>query len=205
MKNKELNKFLEAKAYEHLSWKCNTDNIYKKITSGIAALRSLRDFFDKDTLLSVYHALVQPHFDYCCEVWDVFGESQSKRLQKLHNRSARVIMNMNNDVDYTIALNSLGWETLEVQRKKAKAKLMFKLLNNLGPKSLTKLFTKKCEVTKYDLRNSSISLHLPQPRTNKMKKSFMYDGAVLWNSLRNEVKECQSLSSFGTKLLLMYS
>ena len=54
---------------------------------------------------------------------------------------------MNNDVDYTIALNSLGWETLEVQRKKAKAKLMFKLLNNLGPKSLTKLFTKKREVT----------------------------------------------------------
>ena len=30
---------------------------------------------------------------------------------------------MNNDVDYTIALNSLGWETLKVQRKKAKAKL----------------------------------------------------------------------------------
>ena len=116
MKNKELNKFLEAKAYEHLSWKCNTDNIYKKITSGIAALRSLRDFFDKDTLLSVYHALVQPHFDYCCEVWDIFGESQSKRLKKLHNRSARVIMNMNNDVDYTIALNYLGWETVEVQK-----------------------------------------------------------------------------------------
>ena len=152
--------------------------------------------FDEDTLLSVYHALVQPHFDYCCEVWDVFDESQSKRLQKLHNRSARVIMNMNNDVDYTIALNSLGWETLQVQRKKAKAKLMFKLLNNLEPKSL---FTKKCEVAKYDLRNSSISLHLPQPRTNKMKKSFMYDGAVLWNFLRNEEKGCKSLSSFGTK------
>ena len=60
---------------------------------------------------------------------------------------------------------------------------MFKLLNNLGTKSLTKPFTKKCEVTKYDLRNSSIFLHLPQPRTNKMKKSFMYDGAVLWSGI----------------------
>ena len=82
-------------------------------------------------------------------------------------------MNMNNDVEYTIALNSLGWKTLEVQRKKAKAKLMFKLLNNLGPKSLTILLTKKCEVTKYDLRNSSISLHLPQPRTNKKKNLYV--------------------------------
>ena len=42
-------------------------------------------------LLSVYYTLIQPHFDYCREVWDVFG--QSKRLQKLHNRFAR-IMNM---------------------------------------------------------------------------------------------------------------
>ena len=25
---------------------------------------------------------------------------------------------MNNDVEYTIALNSLGWETLEIQRKR---------------------------------------------------------------------------------------
>ena len=72
--------------------------------------------FDEDTLLSVYHALVQPHFDYCCEVWDVFGESQLKRLQRLHNRFARVIMNLNNDIDYTIALNYLGWENLGVQK-----------------------------------------------------------------------------------------
>ena len=94
---------------------------------------------------------------------------------------------------------------LRITKKKAKGKLMLILLNNLLTKSLTKRFTKKCEVTKNDLRNSSISLHLPQPRTNKMKKSFMYDGAVLWNSLRNEVKECKSLTSFGTKSLLMYS
>ena len=78
---------------------------------GIAVLRSLRDFFDKDTLLSVYHALVQSYFDNYCEVWDVFGESQSKLSQKLHNTSARVKMNMNNDGDCTIALNCLGWET----------------------------------------------------------------------------------------------
>ena len=51
-------------------------------------------------------------------------------------------MNMNNDVDNTIALNYLGWKTVEVLKRKAKTKLMFKLLNNLGPKSITKRFTK---------------------------------------------------------------
>ena len=33
-----------------------------------------------------------------------------------------------------IALNALGWEPLEAERKKAKVELMFKLLNEMGPK-----------------------------------------------------------------------
>ena len=58
------------------------------------------------------------------EVWDVFGERQSKRLQKLQNRAARIIMNMSNDVQQTVVLHASGWKTLEAERKKAKAKMM---------------------------------------------------------------------------------
>ena len=76
-------------------------------------------------------------------------------------------MNMSNDVESTlVALSALGWEPLEAERKKTKAKLIFKLLNEMGPKSLSSLFDSFC---------------LPQPRTNSMKKSFIYDGATLWN------------------------
>ena len=40
---------------------------------------------------------------------------------------------MNNDVESTVALNALGWQPLLAERKKAKAKLMLKLLNEMGP------------------------------------------------------------------------
>ena len=43
---------------------------------------------------------------------------------------------------------------------------MYKLLNNMGPQSLTNLFTYKDEVTSYNLRNISSSLCLPHPRTS---------------------------------------
>ena len=79
-------------------WKSNSENICKKITAGICAIRRVKPFVDKDTLISIYNAIVRPYFDYCCEVWDVFGESQSKRLQKLQNRAARIILNMSNDI-----------------------------------------------------------------------------------------------------------
>ena len=102
----------------------------KKITAGISAVRRVKPFVDKYTLISIYNAIVRPYFDYCCEVWDGFGESQSKRPQKLQNRAARIFLNMSNDVNHSIALRALGWEPLKTERKKAKAKMMYKVLNH---------------------------------------------------------------------------
>ena len=97
---------------EHLTWNNNTNNICKKVTAGISALRRLKECADKHTLLSVFNAFIYPYFKYCCDVWDLFGETQSKRLQKLHNRAARITTNLSNDVDQTIALHELGWAGL---------------------------------------------------------------------------------------------
>jgi hypothetical protein len=90
-----------------------------------------------------------------------------------------------NEVDQQTVLNILGWEPLKEQRVKAKAKIMFKTLNNMGPNYL---------------RNSSSTIRLPKPNTNNMKKSFMYDGASIWNSLPKNIRESNSLSSFKRKI-----
>jgi hypothetical protein len=93
LKISKLNKLANAKFLEN-----NSENICKKITAGISAIRRVKPFVDKDTLISIYNAIVRPYFDYCCEVWDALGESQSKRLQKRQNRAAGIILNMSNDV-----------------------------------------------------------------------------------------------------------
>ena len=198
IENEQIKQVYECKTLgivvdQHLSWNSNTKNICKKISAAISALCRVKQFVDKDTLISIYDAIVRPHFDYCCEVWDVLGETQSKRLQKLQNQAARVIMNMSNDVAHTIALQALCWEPLELMRKKAKAKLMY---TNL----FTNLFTYKNEVTSDRLRGISSSHCLPQPQTNNMKNSFMYDGAHLWNSIPNEIRDCKTLSCFQNKI-----
>ena len=205
IENKQIKQVNECKSLgilidQHLSWNNNTKNICKKVTAGISALRRVKPFVNKETLISIYTAIIRPHFDYCCEVWDVLGKTQSDRLQKLQNRAARVIMSMSNDTDQSTVLQALGWEPLNIMRRKAKAKLMYKVLNKMAPEPLTKLFKYKNEITNHKLRNISTSLSVPQPRTNNMKNSFMYDGAHLWNSIPNEVKECKTLSLFRNKI-----
>ena len=203
IENKQIKQVNECKTLgvtidKYLSWKSNTEKNCKKV--GISAIRRIKPFVDQDTLVLIYNAIVRPYFDYCCELWDVFGETQSKRLQKLQNRAARIILNLSNNVHHTIALHALGREPLQTERKKAKAKMMYKVLNKMGPKSLRNLFSYESEKTNYHLRDISSSLCLPKPRTNNMKKSFMNDRAHLLNFVPKEIRESKSLSSFRNRI-----
>lgn len=77
---------------------------------------------------------------------------------------------------------------------------MFNLLNNMGPKSLTSLFSFKSESTDYQLCGVKRALSLPQARTNRMKKSLAFNGPLIWNSLSLELKESSSLMSFQNRV-----
>jgi hypothetical protein len=59
-------------------------------------------------------------------------------------------------------------EPLKQQRVKAKAKLMFKTLNNMGPN----LFTFKTEILNHNLRDNSSSIRLPKPNANNSEEKF---------------------------------
>ena len=41
--------------------------------------------------------------------------------------------------------------------------------------------------TEYNLRYNQFRLNLPKPRTNYLKRSLSYDGALLWNRLPEEI------------------
>ena len=64
--------------------------------------------------------------------------------------------------------------------------MIFKSLNGLAPVYLHELFSERH--TDYHLRDSFHKLNLPKPRTNYLKRSFGYSGALLWNSLPESIK-----------------
>ena len=58
IENKQIKQVYECKTLgvtvdQHLSWKSNTENICKKITAGISAIRRVKPFVDKETLISI--------------------------------------------------------------------------------------------------------------------------------------------------------
>ena len=63
IKDQPIKQVSESKTFgvivdQHLKWKSNTENICKKLTSGLYALWRWREFANQKTLLSVYNAIV---------------------------------------------------------------------------------------------------------------------------------------------------
>ena len=111
------------------------------------------------------------------------------------NRAARVLTFSRYDVDANRFFGKLNWKDLSTQFQIQKALMIYKSLNDLVPGYLSSKFVKRYE-TRYSLRDSVNKVIVPFPRTNFMKNSFSYSGAVLWNSLPRDMREAKSLSQF---------
>ena len=194
-------KALGVELDENLSWEKHINHISSKISSGIGAIRKMREYVEQDILIKVYNALIQPYFDYCCEVWDTLNKGLSERLQKFQNRAARLIMNLKNEHGQSIlARKSLGWVTLEERRAQMKARLMYKTVNGLAPQRLCEAFQNLNTIHDHNLRGSSTRFYIPRPKTESLKKSFQYSGAKLWNQIPEEIRNSVSYNSFCKKL-----
>ena len=57
---------------DRLSWSNHIKELCRKISSAIGALRRItcRSLISQSTVVPIYNALIQPHFDYYAPVWD---------------------------------------------------------------------------------------------------------------------------------------
>jgi hypothetical protein len=58
-----------VKIDETLSWNAQVNQVTKKVNAGLRILRRLREIVDYRTLITIYQSTIQPHFDYCSQVW----------------------------------------------------------------------------------------------------------------------------------------
>ena len=60
---------------------------------------------------------------------------------------------------------------------------MFKVTNGRAPEYIKDLLRPKEEITSLVLRDDGNKLTVPFPKTDCLKHSISYSGAILWNSL----------------------
>ena len=68
-------KYLGLWIDEGLTWRDHIEAVRRKCFGGLAKLRRLRDALPKVTKKNIYNALVLPHLDYCCVLWQECGKA----------------------------------------------------------------------------------------------------------------------------------
>ena len=103
-----------------MTWKAHADYVCKKVAIRVSILGHVRGFVTKKASILVYNTIILPIFDYCDIAWSSLLQQDQDRLQRLQNRSARII-----------AMAHLQWSTLSSRRSYHKAKLVFLCLHSL--------------------------------------------------------------------------
>ena len=90
-----------------LSWSKYVDEICKKASSAIGVLQRVRPSISTNVAVQTDNALILPHFDYCSPVWDGMSGYLRNNLQKLLNRTARVVTKLHFDTSSNLLLAML--------------------------------------------------------------------------------------------------
>ena len=155
-------------------------------------LRRVKPYIPKEYLNLLYKSLVQPHLDYCSQIWSGRFQMHIAKLEKLQKRAARIILNKDYHTPSVELFQEHKWMPLNKRFIYNRAVLMFKCLNNLAPEYMSDEFTQTIQTHGYNTRHAQNSLVMPKLRTECLLNSPFVTGISVWNNLDQSVKSEES-------------
>ncbi len=80
-------------------------------------------------------------FDYCDAVIDNLNKTNLRRLQKLQNRGACIILKVDSRTHINDMMSDLKWFTIEQRHKLHTFVMVYKVMNSPAPNYLCRYFT----------------------------------------------------------------
>ena len=172
-------KYLGIHLDECLSWKAHIKSVVSKAGKRIGMLGRLRSNLTTHSANVVYTSFIRPVMEYGDTVWTCCGKVNAQELERLQNRAARIVTTCSHS---DTALSNLKWDSLECRRERHVFNLVKKSLRGQCPQFLRNYFTFNKDVVRRVTRQSNL-LHLPKVRTETAKRSFYYNGCIVFNKL----------------------
>ena len=173
-------KYLGVTLDQSLNYIDHLDTMYKKASARVKLLSKVRQHMSPFVAETVFKATVSPVMYYCS---NLFIHKDHQKLQNLQDRANCIVYGR----------KPYRWRSVKNEMKLCVVDV-FKCLNGLIPENFDKYFTRTqhCKVT----RGNNSLVVLPKVRTESGRKSFMFQGAIMFNQLGNSVRNETSLLRF---------
>ena len=170
IKRVKKTKSLEVIVDENLNWKDHFSSLKGKITSGLSALKKLKNILPQSKLCGVYHALVESHLRYGNAVWGSLSNTNLQTLQRLQNRAFSIIENARRKDSWIN--NGLNVEQIIYLDRSI---MTHKIVNKQCLESLWNKYKQRNEIAKYNTRNN-INLDIPKLNLECTKRAATFLG-----------------------------
>lgn len=105
----------------------------KPVKCSASILRRNAKHFPIETKQLLYRMNSRSILEYACVAWDPWLKKDIKVLKKVQNIAVRFVLNnYRRPFNISLARESLGWETLEMRRKKLRLKFFHNIFHSIA-------------------------------------------------------------------------
>jgi hypothetical protein len=188
-------KFLGVIITDNLKWNEHIKTISCKISKNIGVIFKIRNNLDKDTLLMLYHSLIQPYLEYCNIVWGVGDSVSLQQLLRKQKKGIRAITFSKWNASTHLLFSKLKLLKLCDINVLQTCCFVYKSLHKLLPSQFADIFVMNSEVHCYNTRCKD-NIHITSHRLKVRALSIRMYGAKLWNNLSQHLKDSPSFDIF---------
>ena len=212
IKHVKSTRFLGVIIDDKLSWKEHIDHLTKKLKCQAGVINRIKDCVPKEFHRDLYYTLFESHLSYCISVWGGVSQNKINPLFIVQKKCLRILFG-----DKEKFLNKFKTSSMPLDKQllgerlycKEHSKPLFKSQNIMTVHNIynyhclmevfkiLKLRTPISLFSQYNISNRKETLLLtPLPNTD-----FIYNSAVLWNSLRTKL----NITDFSVNISLVKS
>ena len=164
-------------------------------------IKRIRKYLSKRVAESLIHAFVTSRVDFCNSLLYGMPSTVIKKIQRVQNAAARLLIGSSKFDHITPVLKELHWLPIRYRIQFKVIILTYKCIHKIAPQYLQDLIKPQSE-SKYNLRSrDKLLLEIPPITKSKMgDRSFKMAAPHLWNELPLRLREITHISLFKQSL-----
>ena len=179
-----------------LSFDEHVTRLCKKASQKLHALARVSSYMTTEQRRKIMTAYINSQFGYCPLVWMFHSRTLNNRINKIHERSLRIVYNDRN-LTYDELLHKDKSFTIHERNIQALAIEMYKIMNNMSPDIMKPVVPLK-ETNRYCSRFPFKSRNINTVRYGTETISFL--GPKIWSIIPIEMKNATSFLEFKRKI-----
>ena len=196
--NGNCKKVLGISIDNSLSFDNHVTELCRQASQKLHALSRIAHFMNIKQRRTIMKSFIQSQFGYCPLVWMFHSRKLNNRIDKIHERSLRVVYDdsqstfrelLNKDNSFTIHERNI--QTLAVE--------LYKVVNRTSPKLMSHVFPLK-NSDKYCSENPFMTRNVRTVRYGT--ETLAHLGPKIWAIIPNDIKEANSLKIFKSRIKL---